>query len=294
MYTIAQFILTSWRSTSRVVLDAVDVLLSLIWHALGRKPFRMGYMSHRRRMVKRCLERGDFGAVLPTGFGLRLDERIIEYPWVLQKLGTGSATVLDAGSTLNFDFILQRPEMITKQLFIATLAPELRAYTHLGVSYVFEDFRRSCFRADFFDVVACISTLEHVGMDNTRLYTADVDKRERATNSYFDAIDEFRRILKPGGRLLITVPYGVHTEHGWYQVFDEQMVQDIAARLGASSATYEYFRYGPEGWHRATAAQCADAETFDVHTATTYTADFLASARAICCLELVKSPDLGI
>jgi hypothetical protein len=33
--------------------------------------------------------------------------------------------------------------MTAKRLFIATLAPELSAYAHLGVSYVFEDFRRS-------------------------------------------------------------------------------------------------------------------------------------------------------
>lgn len=250
---------------------------------------QLGYMSHRRRVVARVLDRGAFPHELPAGYGVRLDERVVEYPWLLGKLGAESAVVLDAGSTLNFEFVLRQPQMANKRLFVSTLAPELRAYPHRGVGYVFEDFRRSCFRDEYFDVVVCASTLEHVGLDNTLLYTADAGKREHAVSDYLTAVAEFRRMLRPGGRLLITVPYGVHEVHGWYQVFDAAMVQSIVDAFGAAVDEREFFRYGADGWRRSDAVACADADTFDVHRGMSYTEDYLASARAVCCLSLVKA-----
>ena len=41
---------------------------------------------------------------LPAGYGIGLDERVIEYPWLLAKGIQGR--VLDAGSILNHDHIL--------------------------------------------------------------------------------------------------------------------------------------------------------------------------------------------
>ena len=52
------------------------------------------------------------------------------------------------------------------ELTIVTLAPEPVAFTSLGVSYLYGDLRQLPFRDDWFDEVACLSTLEHVGMDN--------------------------------------------------------------------------------------------------------------------------------
>ena len=51
------------------------------------------------------------GKELQAGFGVAIDERIVEYPWLfghLSALGKGMLRVLDAGSILNHDFILKR------------------------------------------------------------------------------------------------------------------------------------------------------------------------------------------
>ena len=73
---------------------------------------------------------------------------------------------------------------------------------------MYEDLRASCFRNDYFDRIVSLSTLEHIGMDNTFLYTPDESKRENAPSSYLHAIRELRRILKDGGHLYISVPFG--------------------------------------------------------------------------------------
>ena len=48
---------------------------------------------------------------LPQRFGIAIDERVVEYPWIfghlLERQNTG-ARMLDAGSILNHDFILRR------------------------------------------------------------------------------------------------------------------------------------------------------------------------------------------
>ena len=268
------------------MLSFVDLVLAQYWNWTGRRSFRLGYMSSRRRTTVAYLNSGKFAKEDWTRYGVDLDERIIEYPWVLGKLGVQAGCVLDAGSSLNFDYLLARPELASKQLFISTLAPELRAYPHLGVSYVFEDLRKSCYRDGYFDVVVCVSTLEHVGLDNTLLYTSDSALKEFAPDSCLEVISEFRRMLKPGGRLMITVPYGVHAVRGWYQVFDAAMINSVVERFHPSAVTAEYFLYAADGWRRASADECAEADTHDPHRPHEPAADAPASSRAVCCLVL--------
>ena len=105
-------------------------------------------------------------------------------------------------------------------MHICTLAPERECFWRRGVSYMFEDLRCLPYRDNWFDCIACISTIEHVGMDNTQLYTADSARRENRPEDALRAMREMRRVLKPGGTLFLTAPYGRAASHGWLQVFD--------------------------------------------------------------------------
>jgi ubiquinone/menaquinone biosynthesis C-methylase UbiE len=42
-----------------------------------------------------------------------------------------------------------------------------------NISYVYGDLRNTILKDQCFDEIVCISTLEHIGMDNTMLYTKD-------------------------------------------------------------------------------------------------------------------------
>ena len=256
------------------------------------KPWTRGYVEYKEHEIARVLGSGGLPQdQLPPNYGFRLDERVVEYPWFLARLPAGPGLLLDAGSILNFDFVLEHPALQNKNLHICTLAPEAECFWGKGISYLFADLRALPYRDDWFDWIVSLSTLEHVGMDNTMLYTSDNTKKESRLLDYLQAVAEFRRVLKPGGTLFVSVPFGRAQSHGWLQIFDQTGIDRMVHGFGDNSCITEYFLYHPEGWQRSTASEAAGATFFDIHHAQGYDPDFAASARALCCLELKKSTD---
>jgi Methyltransferase domain len=124
---------------------------------------------------------------------------VVEFPWLfVQRL---EGRMLDAGSALNHTHVLDRLLPRVESLHIATLAPEPHAFADRGVSYVYEDLRDLPYRGSYFDTIACISTLEHVGMDN-RMYGATAPASAHPEHEAARAIADVRRVLALSGRLL--------------------------------------------------------------------------------------------
>ncbi|KRQ98351.1 hypothetical protein CP49_10470 [Bradyrhizobium valentinum] len=214
-----------------------------------------------------------------------MDERVVEYPWLFGRLGK-VGKMLDAGSTFNHDFLLQRSPLKGADLTIMTLAPEKRCYWYEGYSYVFGDLRKTLFADGSFDTVASISTIEHIGLDNTMLYTADPNDAESDENGFVPAVKEFKRILKPGGTCFISVPFGKRNNLGWYQVFDLAKIEAIVEAFAPTSYQIDYFGYSKNGWSCGSATSLSEATVYDVHTGTGWSDDLAASSRAIACLQL--------
>lgn len=272
-------------------------LIKKIYHSIncilfvlsGKKPWRIGYNFYKHKKIREVLERGGFDAKkLHMGYGFRIDDRIVEYPWFFSRLPAKPGNLLDAGSVLNFDYILSHGKLSDKKLFISTLVPERHCFYQRGVSYVYQDLRDMCYKNDYFDWIVSLSTLEHVGMDNTMIYTKDLAKRENDPLAYLLAIKEFRRILKPGGVLYLSVPFGRYKNHGWFQVFDGGMVDRIINSFSPSVVVENYFKYEPEGWRAAFREECKEALSYDMITQKTLDDDYAAASRANVCLELVK------
>lgn len=251
------------------------------------RPFGPGYQTVKRRIITSAIDSGLLGAgkELPRGYGVAMDERVVEYPWLFTRL-TNVGKMLDAGSTFNHDFLLQRPPLRGADLTIMTLAPEKRCYWHGGYSYVYGDLRNTMFADHVFDTIASISTIEHIGLDNTMLYTGNPEDAESDENGFVPAVREFKRILKPGGNCFISVPFGKRDNLGWYQVFDLAMVEKIVQIFGPTSHQIDYFGYSRDGWSRQSADTLANATVYDVHTGKGWSDDLAASSRAVACLRL--------
>ena len=260
----------------------------------GKKPWDKGYWEYKRReIIRACSDARLLNAFaqnkpLPVNYGLRLDERIVEYPWILSKLQSKQrGMLLDAGSVLNFDFILSNPILSDRTVYIYNLAPE-GVVDRLNISYIYGDLRSTVFKDGLFDEIICVSTLEHIGTDNTFLYSSDPKSKEFAPQDFLKAIDEFKRILKPKGKLLITVPFGEYENGSWFQQFNLGMVNDIIKVFQGSDAQIAYYQYSISGWQISTADQCAHCRYFDIHKTTKLDPDHAAAARAIACIELTE------
>lgn len=135
-----------------------------------------------------------------------LNERVIELPLAVTVAGLDRpGWVLDAGCTLNsITNLIPKGRQPIAHLVHLTQALETEAYQPRGtqISYVTADLRDlRIFATNAFDRTICVSTLEHVGLDNSS-YGARV---ETDPGSWTRAFDELLRVTKD--ELLITVPY---------------------------------------------------------------------------------------
>ncbi len=168
------------------------------------------------------------------------EERLIEIPWVLARY-RGEPRVLDVGyanaSPAYLDALVAAApgEVVGLDPVEATVK---------GIKSVVGDLRALPFPDESFDVVCCISTLEHVGRDN-RVYGADA---ERDDTGIAEALAELRRVLSPDGRVLLTVPTGAEEDHGWFVQLPVSTWRRLFAATGLGIAEEETYELGADGW----------------------------------------------
>ncbi|MGZ4463274.1 MAG: class I SAM-dependent methyltransferase [Gaiellaceae bacterium] len=168
-----------------------------------------------------------------------VDERPVEIAWTLARVRAG-ARVLDVG-TANAEpaYLAALRGLGAAELSGVDLAPgEIP-----GLRLVQGDVRALPFRRRAFDYAICISTLEHVGRDNS-VYGVEASGEGGAD----EALRELRRVLKRDGSLLLTVPTGEPDDQGWFRQRPPDEWLDLATRAGFRVREHELYRHGSDGW----------------------------------------------
>ena len=170
------------------------------------------------------------------------DERAIEIPWALSRL-EGARRVLDVGSAN------ARPAYLAS--LVAAGVPELVGVDLVEaeiprMSTVVADVRELPFPDSGFDLVLCVSTLEHVGRDN-RVYGAG----EEGEGGELAALRELRRVTQRGGRIVVTVPCGEEEDHGWFVQREPDSWNGLFLDAGLRVEEEEIYALGPAGWRAA-------------------------------------------
>jgi hypothetical protein len=163
-----------------------------------------------------------------------VDERPVEIPWCLARVRNGER-VLDVGYAFAEPTYLaglgELGDVTGVDLVLADVP---------GVKSVQADLRELPFADGEFDVAIAISTLEHVGRDNTQygLGAEEDDTLDRA-------LRELRRVCK---RLLVTVPTGERELRPEQAVYEPREWIGRFERAGFVVFEDELYELGADGW----------------------------------------------
>ncbi len=204
---------------------ATDRLVRMVWNAAT-------ILRHRR--LNRSWGRNA---------KLVVSEQLVENPMVLRSLHPDDRTVLDFGGV---ESVLP--------LQLAALGVEVTVLDQRA--YPFRRPRLRTIRADVlkdtldagpFDAVISVSTIEHVGLGRYGdVVDADGDR---------SAVSRLWSMVRPGGRLIATVPAGAPATQRGYRVYDEARVR---ATFPNVTATRWFMKDGREGvWLEADATRAA-------------------------------------
>jgi SAM-dependent methyltransferase len=197
----------------------------------------------------RVLNSGMSDAIrLPEKFGRNLPERVIEILYARLSYRPG-LRLLDVGCANAMESHLKMVERLEKPRKIVgiDISPPTQRIFRVYDDFMNANIVSTGFAAESFDLIWCISALEHFGMDNTT-YT---DRFEISQNMDVQAVLEMTRLLAVGGHLLITVPYGRHENHGWLRNYDAEHLSGLLQQVERSTqAKISFFRHThAAGWY---------------------------------------------
>ena len=182
------------------------------------------------------------------GSSAHYPERELENNFVLKNLkNKANAKVLDIGSSA-----LSIPSILLQRGFDVTcIDPCIESKTENGIKLVQGDICATSWEDNSFDYITCISTIEHIGV------TGRYGITEKIPNGDIQAIREMTRLLKPGGQLFLTIPFGTVPVLPINNVYTHQQILKMASNLKVLNSAF----HRPDG--KGGSVQCSTQEASD-------------------------------
>lgn len=198
-----------------------------------------------------------FQKVFPDLFAkqpLKPTDRYIEYPFAMRNLPAPPARVLDVGCAGSFF------PLLLAAFGYETYGMDIREYAIINKikfeNFVFvkEDIRNNSFPDNYFDAISAISTIEHIGLSGR--YGTDED-----LGGDKKALLEMKRIIKPAGSILVTVPFGrAQIIRPYNKIYDGDWIRRIIGDLKIEKG--EYFNIDLNGdWYQCTKEEAANFDS---------------------------------
>ncbi len=223
--------------------------IAIIYYKLFPVLNGRGYSRFKNRIIQKKIK------YKKVHYNSYLDERVIEIPWIIKELKKLDGNILDAGSTLNQEFILKELNHF-KKIFITTLYPEKDYFNNYNISYTYEDFEKISFKESFFNVITCISTLEHIGFDNNLYNYGNFKKEKKNKNKLKIVLKNILKILKKNGVLLITIPFGKKGYFSNMQQFDKKELSLMFKQIKPKKYFVEYYKIYKNKWIKCRDVDC--------------------------------------
>jgi SAM-dependent methyltransferase len=203
---------------------------------LDRFPRAKGYLAD---LVRRALTKVFDPGVITT-------ERVVEYPFVYQNLAGLTGPILDIGC------VHSRLPIALASRGCRMVGLDFLPYPHRhpNLQAVRRDATGAPFRGASFDAVVAVSVIEHIGIGHYGDPSAEGADRE--------TVREIARILKPGGRCVITLPFGRPLTDDSKRVYDSPHLQRLLAPLRLLHIEYAWSRGGL--WTPCTEAEAATVD----------------------------------
>jgi SAM-dependent methyltransferase len=210
---------------------------------LSRRIFR----EYLRAM--RINRRSDLrSVVLPANYGIGMPERVVEILLARLSISGPRLKVLDVGHAnamkCHLKMIRDLPRTDMTGIDIAMPCFNFSKYYNNSL----QDDVMSCALPDnSFDLIWIISTLEHIGMDNSGYSNYFMIESGAAVR----VLQNMLRVVVPKGNILITVPYGEYKDFGWQINYDYERLQALVRTVnGLADVDQMYFAHTLSGWNR--------------------------------------------
>lgn len=179
-------------------------------------------------------------------------ERIVEFPFIFQNLNEikPNSKILEFGcakSKLSIELASLGYQVVGVDL----LDYELEHY--LNFKFFKGNFLNNSFEKESFDAIVSVSAIEHCGLDTFGEGKFD--------NGDIQIMKEFYRVLKPEGKIIMTVPYGKKTVNPLYRVYDSDSLDNLLSDFKILKINYYIGKHNNFAW-----IPCNKEDLFDINS----------------------------